>query len=67
MQVFGKFLHLFLAYLKKKQYLCTRFWKAEGALAHLVERNVRNVKVRGSSPLCSTKTDILVPEKCSFE
>ena len=27
----------------------------EGALAHLVERNVRNVKVRGSSPLCSTK------------
>ena len=26
-----------------------------GALAHLVERNVRNVKVRGSSPLCSTK------------
>ena len=26
----------------------------EGALAHLVERNVRNVKVRGSSPLCST-------------
>ena len=27
---------------------------ARGALAHLVERNVRNVKVRGSSPLCST-------------
>ena len=25
-----------------------------GALAHMVERNVRNVKVRGSSPLCST-------------
>ena len=25
-----------------------------GVLAHLVERNVRNVKVRGSSPLYST-------------
>ena len=26
-----------------------------GVLAHLVERNVRNVKVGGSSPPCSTK------------
>ena len=26
-----------------------------GVLAHLVERDVRNVKVRGSSPLYSTK------------
>ena len=25
-----------------------------GALAHLVERNVRNVEVVGSSPICST-------------
>ena len=30
------------------------FDKARGALAHLVERNVRNVKVVGSSPICST-------------
>ena len=29
--------------------------RTRGALAHLVERNVRNVKVRGSSPLCSTQ------------
>ena len=27
-----------------------------GALAQLVARNVRNVEVRGSTPLCSTKT-----------
>ena len=26
-----------------------------GVLAQLVERNVRNVEVRGSTPLCSTK------------
>ena len=26
-----------------------------GALAQLVARNVRNVEVRGSNPLCSTK------------
>ena len=28
---------------------------AHGVLAQLVERNVRNVEVRGSTPLCSTK------------
>ena len=27
----------------------------KGVLAQLVERNVRNVEVRGSNPLCSTK------------
>lgn len=35
-------------------YLCAMITKT-GVLAHLVERNVRNVKVRGSSPLYSTK------------
>ena len=29
-----------------------------GVLAQLVERNVRNVEVRGSTPLCSTKIDV---------
>ena len=28
--------------------------KEGGVLAQLVERNVRNVEVRGSTPLCST-------------
>ena len=28
-----------------------------GALAQLVARNVRNVEVRGSNPLCSTKAE----------
>ena len=28
-----------------------------GVLAQLVERNVRNVEVRGSTPLCSTKRE----------
>ena len=27
-----------------------------GVLAQLVERNVRNVEVRGSTPLCSTNS-----------
>ena len=29
--------------------------RTRGVLAQLVERNVRNVEVRGSTPLCSTK------------
>lgn len=32
-----------------------------GALAQLVARNVRNVEVRGSTPLCSTKKSLLEP------
>ena len=35
---------------------CKTVLGAKGVLAQLVERNVRNVEVRGSTPLCSTKT-----------
>ena len=31
-----------------------------GVLAHPVERDVRNVKVRGSSPLCSTLITLIL-------
>ena len=40
-------------YLRSKSVKRSLFRR--GALAHLVERNVRNVKVVGSSPICSTK------------
>lgn len=32
-----------------------------GVLAQLVERQVRNLEVRGSTPLCSTKKSLLEP------
>ena len=44
------------AYFRKNAYFCSLIFEPKkGALAHLVERFVRNEKVGGSSPLCSTK------------
>ena len=40
-------------YLDKR--FCCIFAAAIGYLAHLVERQVRNLKVAGSSPVISTK------------
>ena len=40
-------------YLDKR--FCCIFTAAIGDLAHLVERQVRNLKVAGSSPVISTK------------
>ena len=36
----------------------TIFASAFGVLAQLVERQVRNLKVRGSIPLCSTNEEV---------
>ena len=45
----------------KKILAFSRVWRYNtfclGALAQLVARNVRNVEVRGSNPLCSTKAE----------
>ena len=40
---------------RDKHFYCT-FAAAKGDLAHLVERQVRNLKVAGSSPVISTRT-----------
>ena len=42
--------------LKKEYYLYLCALK-NGGLAHLVERQVRNLKVAGSSPVSSTKVE----------
>ena len=44
-------------HVKKKQYLCTRFEKINGAIAQLVEQRTENPCVPGSIPGGTTKKD----------
>ena len=44
-------------HVKKKQYLCTRFEKINGAIAQLVEQRTENPCVPGSIPGGTTQKD----------